>query len=393
MPTETERPGLRRRDCLQAMVLLAAMPLARAGERRPQALAAAWQQGQRMWVGVVGAQAGAGQGLSVLQALEVPTRAHGMAELGDGSLVFASRRPGDWLLRLRPGRPDDQARWLWIEADRRFNGHVIESADGRHLYTTETDLEDGQGVIGVRDAASLEKVAEWRSAGMDPHQLLLDADGSLMVANGGIPTQSETGRRKLRLDHMDSSIARLLPAQKGAIAGQWRLQDSRLSLRHLAWGPGVAHAPGRRWLGIALQAEHDNAQARARAPVLALFDGERLQAALLPEGQGLGGYGGDIGCDGRHFVVSCPRVDSAGWWQVPGQPQESGRWIQGVSLKGVYCVANDSVSSGSGRAGGAASQALWLGGSDLAQLHGLSGREHEAATAGLQLDNHWIPLA
>ncbi|MGM3052558.1 DUF1513 domain-containing protein, partial [Bacillus cereus group sp. BC306] len=84
-----------------------------------------------------------------------------------------------------------------------------------HLYTTETDLEDAQGLIGVRDAITLEKIAEWRTGGMDPHQLLLDADGTLMVANGGIPTQSETGRRKLQLDHMDSSIARLLPAEGG----------------------------------------------------------------------------------------------------------------------------------------------------------------------------------
>ncbi|ANY60835.1 hypothetical protein MA05_00350 [Comamonas aquatica] len=89
---------------------------------------------------------------------------------------------------------------------------------------------------------------------MDPHQLLLDRDGSLVVANGGIPTQPETGRRKLRLDHMDSSIVRLRPQDRGALAGQWQLPDPRLSLRHLAWGPAVAWDPGQRWLGIALQA-------------------------------------------------------------------------------------------------------------------------------------------
>ncbi|WP_051303568.1 DUF1513 domain-containing protein [Comamonas composti] len=392
MPTGTE--GLRRRNCLQAMVLLAAMPLARAGESlRQQALAAAWLEGESMWVGVVRAEAAPGQPLHVLQAVEVPTRAHGMARLRDDSLVFASRRPGDWLLRLRPGQSAEQAQWLWIEPDRRFNGHVIESADGRHLYTTETDLEDGQGVIGVRDAASLEKIAEWRSGGMDPHQLLLDADGSLMVANGGIPTQSETGRRKLRLDHMDSSIARLLPAQNGVIAGQWRLEDTRLSLRHLAWGPRIAYAAQRRWLGIALQAEHDSARQRAEAPVLALFDGQRLHAAPLPAGRSFGGYGGDIGSNGRHFVVSCPRTDSAGWWQVPDRDGEAGECFREVSLKGVYCVANASVSPGQAGADGAPARALWLGGSQLAQLHAVSGREHEAGTAGMQLDNHWIPLA
>jgi hypothetical protein len=219
--------ALNRRRWLQGLGLMAAMPLATAHAARAPAaagsLAAAWMQGEQMRVGIVQAGAQAGRPLQVLQALDVPTRAHGMAALRDGSVVFGSRRPGDWLVRLRPGQAAEDAQWQWIEPDRFFNGHVIESADGRHLYTTETDLEDAQGLIGVRDATTLEKIAEWRTGGMDPHQLLLDADGSLMVANGGIPTQSETGRRKLQLDHMDSSIVRLLPAEGGAVpaCGSW----------------------------------------------------------------------------------------------------------------------------------------------------------------------------
>jgi len=31
----------------------------------------------------------------------------------------------------------------------------------------------------------LEKIDEWSTHGMDPHELLTDADGSLAVANGG----------------------------------------------------------------------------------------------------------------------------------------------------------------------------------------------------------------
>ncbi|WP_046237960.1 DUF1513 domain-containing protein, partial [Delftia tsuruhatensis] len=228
MPTGIEQ-ALNRRRWLQGLGLLAAMPLANSHAARPsgpaRSLAAAWMQGEQMRVGIVQASAQVDRPLQVLQALDVPTRAHGMAALRDGSVVFASRRPGDWLVRLKPGQAAEDAQWQWIEPDRFFNGHVVESADGRHLYTTETDLEDAQGLIGVRDAITLEKIAEWRTGGMDPHQLLLDADGTLMVANGGIPTQSETGRRKLQLDHMDSSIARLLPAEGGARAGLWKLDD------------------------------------------------------------------------------------------------------------------------------------------------------------------------
>ena len=396
MPTGIEQ-ALNRRRWLQGMGLLAAMPLATSHAARPsgpaRSLAAAWMQGEQMRVGIVQASAQVGRPLQVLQALDVPTRAHGMAALRDGSVVFASRRPGDWLVRLKPGQAAEDAQWQWIEPDRFFNGHVIESADGRHLYTTETDLEDAQGLIGVRDAITLEKIAEWRTGGMDPHQLLLDADGTLMVANGGIPTQSETGRRKLQLDHMDSSIARLLPAEGGARAGLWKLDDSRLSLRHLAWGPQVAHAPARRWLGIALQAEHRDTEARAAAPVLALFDGHRLHAVPLPEGrEPLAGYGGDIGCDGQLFAVSCPRVNTVTWWQVPDSGQASGRWLRGDAMPGVYCVANASVSLDAKGRPLPAESALWMGGARQAQLRQRGQVLRTVPVPGMALDNHWIAL-
>ncbi|GAB2486236.1 hypothetical protein GCM10027082_41490 [Comamonas humi] len=391
MPT-----GIDRRRWLQSLGLLAAAPLAparAAGTQATETLAAAWLQGEQMRVGLVRPAAQAGRPLQVLQSLEVPTRAHGMAVLRDGSVVFASRRPGDWLVRLSPGQAAGAAQWQWIEPDRAFNGHVIESADGRHLYTTETDLADAQGLVGVRDARTLEKLAEWRTGGMDPHQLLLDADGALLVANGGISTQSETGRRKLQLDHMDSSIARLLPAEGGAGAGLWKLADNRLSLRHLAWGPRVAHAPRQRWLGIALQAEHRDAAARAAAPVLALFDGGRLHAVPLPEGQApLAGYGGDIGCDGALFAVSCPRVDTITWWQVPEGREGSGRWLRGDRFAGVYCVANRSVSLDAAGQPAAPRPALWMGGERQAQLRDRSQALHTALVPGLALDNHWTPL-
>lgn len=357
-------------------------------------MAAAWATGAAQWVGVLQlphpTQTAAAP--HIVQAEPVPTRAHGMAALRDGSIVFASRRPGDWLLRLPHGPSADHAQWQWIEDDRAFNGHVIESADGQHLYTTETDLATGQGLVGVRDVHTLEKIAEWPTGGMDPHQLLLDADGSLIVANGGIPTQPETGRRKLRLDHMDSSIARLLPAKQGRIAGQWRLPDTRLSLRHLAWGPRVAWRPQQRWLGIALQAEHTDDADRAQAPVLALWDGEQLHAAPLPAGAELAGYGGDIGSDGQHFAVSCPRADQLTWWQPPATPQAPGQWLHAHSLQGVYCVANHSPS----HAIAAEHAQLWVGGQLQAQLR-TSGQPQPLQTAPLnapplQLDNHWIPL-
>lgn len=382
-----------RRQWLQGMTLLASTPLAAwAAAAQPSTatpsapaaqLAAAWSVDADLFVGVLQLPAQADAPLHILHAHAVPTRAHGMTQLADGSLLFASRRPGDWLLRVRP---DGHAQWLWIEPDRAFNGHVIASHDGRHLYTTETDLADSQGLVGVRDVHTLEKIAEWRTGGMDPHQLLLDADGSVVVANGGIPTQPETGRRKLKLTHMDSSIARLHPGDAGAILGQWRLPDARLSLRHLAWGPTVAWAPQRRWLGIALQAEHDNAAHKLHAPVLALFDGQRLHAAPPPQSAQWQGYGGDISSQGPHFAVSCPRADTLTWWQPPHTPDAAGQCLRQDRQAGVYSLSNPSVQHPLQPA----SQPLWSGGAQ--HVRQWPADQVVATSSALALDNHWIAL-
>lgn len=384
MPMATNPASCSRRQWLQGMALLATLPLGSWAQSlaRPR-LAAAWAVGGDNFVGVLQVAAAGAAPLEVLLAHPVPTRAHGMTQLHDGTLLFASRRPGDWLLRLQP---DGQADWHWMEEDRVLNGHVIASHNGQHLYTTETDLADSQGLIGVRDVRTLQKIAEWRTGGMDPHQLLLDRDGSLVVANGGIPTQSETGRRKLRLTQMDSSIARLLPAEQGALAGQWRLPDPRLSLRHLAWGPAVAWAPRQRWLGIALQAEHDRIEDRQQAPVLALLDGLHLHTAPLPAGAQWQGYGGDISCHRGRFAVSCPRADTLSWWQPPTTASTHAVCVQQDLQPGVYGLSNDSVHQPLQPD----STQLWAGGTQHVR-HWPQG-EPVAASSALQLDNHWIAL-
>lgn len=383
-PTATKPMQHNRRHWLQGMALLACTPL-RSWAAHPAApqFAAAWSVDLELHVGVVQLPASADAPLHIVHAHAVPTRAHGMTQLADGSLLFASRRPGDWLLRVRP---DGSEQWHWIEPDRAFNGHVIASHDGKLLYTTETDLADSQGLIGVRDANSLEKISEWRTAGMDPHQLLLDRDGSLMVANGGIPTQPETGRRKLKLTHMDSSIVRLNPPDQGAITGQWRLADPRLSLRHLAWGPTVAWNREQRWLGIALQAEHDTAEQKQQAPVLALFDGERLHAAPLPSGAEWQGYGGDISCHTQHFAVSCPRADLLTWWQPPQEPGAMAQCLRQDGQQGVYCISNDSVLHPLQPD----HSQLWTGG--VQQVRHWPQGSAVASSAILALDNHWVRL-
>jgi hypothetical protein len=363
LPPFTKGGVFSRRHFLAGLAALCAAPaFARPAPAEPVRLAAAWQAGTGYRVGILGF---AGNGLLAVEAaLEVPTRAHGLLREPAGSLLAVARRPGDWLLRWSPdGRP---LVWRWIEPGRAFAGHVIAGEDGRTLYTTEIDLDSGLGLVGVRDAASLEKQAEWPTHGVDPHMLAWDATrpGAVIVANGGVPTRPETGRAKRHLDRMDSCLARL-DARTGELLGQWRLADPRLSLRHLAWN-------GSR-LGIALQAEHDDAAARAGAPVLALFDGRRLGAAAVP--QPLAGYGGDIAPLGDGFAVSCPRAQGVARFGVDG------RWLGLAPLADACPLV-------------AAPAGVWAGGS-LRALALKPGTEPPDAAAGMpdiRLDNHWIGM-
>lgn len=358
-------------------------------------LAAAWQQDDGNYrIGVLEAFPGQGAGngngngnsnssgtgppLRALHMLEIPTRAHGLCPMPDGSIVAASRRPGDWLVRWWPGTGRDPV-WQWSDGSRSFNGHVIASPDGRRLYTTETDADTGRSLVVVRDADRLEPLQEWPTQGIDAHELLWDhrtlADDmpTLIVANGGVPTAPETGRVKRALDTMDSSIVRL-HGQTGDLLGQWRLQDRRLSLRHMAWSaPGAV-------LGIALQAEHGDQTERQAAPVLALFDGSTLRPAdAVPAGSsapsgGLRGYGGSIAATPEGWAVSCPRAQGIALFGPRGD------WQRLVPLREGCALAVHGT-------------ALWAAGQDDSLEDARSARArthpHAPALSGARIDNHW----
>ena len=207
--------------------------------------------------------------------------------------------------------------------------------------------------------------AEWPTHGIDAHELVWDAmnEHGLIVANGGVPTQPETGRVKRHLERMDSSLVRL-DARDGTLSGQWRLEDPRLSLRHMAWNAEA------RALGIALQAEHDDEQAKARAPVLARFDGHSLGPVSAPVP--LAGYGGDIAALGNTFAVSCPRAQGVALYGA------GGAWDRFLPLAEACALAS-------------ASAVLWAGGHPAA----LTWAHDTWATRSapdVRLDNHWIAL-
>ncbi|HRD95231.1 MAG TPA: DUF1513 domain-containing protein [Rubrivivax sp.] len=261
-------------------------------------------------VGVFRVDWAAGQ-LQIQAEQAVPSRAHGLLSLADGGFLAVAARPGRWLLRC-DAQGDVMQRWAMADdsPQRSFDGHAQASADGAWIYTGETDPATGAGWISVRDARTLQRVAQFGSGGVDPHQLTVAGDGQLLVANGGIVR--DVHGRKIAPERMDSSLVRL-DGRDGRLLGQWRLPDARLSMRHLAWAQGPTAL-----LGIALQAEHDLPEQRAQAPVLALWDGQDL---VLPSADNRGGgYAGDItAAPGGGFVLSAQKQRMGLWWH-PSRP-------------------------------------------------------------------------
>ena len=358
--------GFSRRQCLLAVAGGVLWPRAWAATTSASAtLVAAWEADNQYRVGLISV---VGEAWSIQRSVTVPTRPHALLAEPGGTVLAVARRPGDWLLRWRPGSTQQQ--WHWIDGDRRFNGHAIASTNSAHIWTTETDLDTAQGRLGVREARSLEKTDEWATHGMDPHELLALPErlgafpaGTLMVANGGIPTRPETGRSKRHLDRMDASLVALNP-KTGALLGQWRLTDPFLSIRHLAWDANTQR------LGIALQAEHPTEEDRWRAPVLAVWDGERVSTAPAPPD--LRGYGGAVAArPSGGFLVGCPRANALAVFDAQT------RWSHNITLPDACAVAV------------AAGQWWVAGGSGVLHGEGGSPRLATGANGSPRWDNHW----
>lgn len=382
--------------CLPAGLTLALAPslapslaLAAQGSAATPALIAAWRSSLRLaatgeileasqptdYVGILEPDWAAGH-IRIRRAVAVPNRVHGLVADPDGGFVAVAYRPGKWLLRVNAeGEPVQRLEMSSEATGRTLDGHAILSPDGRWLITTETAPESGEGWISVRDRQTLRKEAQWRTHGIEPHEARFDASGMLIVANGGILRAAADKKRNL--ERMDSSLVRLNIAS-GELLGQWRVADQRLSLRHLAIASSTA-ANGKPLVGIAMQAEHDTPEKRTAAPILAVWDGERV---TIPSAMPIGnGYCSDIvsGPDGG-FYLNGERANRVMRWhpEKPGELTVIAELERAGALASWRTDGSDGVFIGSARG-----MARW----------------HPSQSAGLlrwpiemALDNHWTTI-
>ena len=74
--------------------------------------------------------------------------------------------------------------------NRAFSGHAAFSHDGKKIYCVESELNNKQGSISIRDSKTLETIKQLPTLGLSPHDCQLTKDNRLTVSNTG---KSESG--------------------------------------------------------------------------------------------------------------------------------------------------------------------------------------------------------
>jgi len=261
----------------------------------------------------------------------LPGRGHGFAvHPSTGHVVVFARRPGDWALLVDPSTGAVLQRLSAAEG-RHFYGHGAFGRDGAFLYTSENGFEDGRGIIGVWDVArDWRRVREWSSHGVGPHEVrVLGGGARLAIANGGIRTHPDTGRAKLNLDAMVSSLAVLDTTDgrlvRSASFGEWL---RRLSIRHLDID---------RDSRIVVAMQHEGSR-RDRVPLVAFERDARLAPAYAPgeASRRMRQYAGSVCFDasGRYVAVSHPHEGIVSMWT-----SGSARWLALTELPDTCGIA------------------------------------------------------
>ena len=248
-----------------------------------------------------------------LRAVELPERGHDIAlRPGSGEWVAFARRPG----RFGVAVPTDGRQPVWFNSkpDRHFFGHGVYSADGKLLYTTENDYRNAQGIIGVRDATDFyRQIGEFPAHGMEPHDVALLADGRTMViANGGIKTHTDSGADELNLPDMKPSLVYVDLATGDLVEEQMLAPElHQLSIRHLALAAGDTVVFGCQYRGP----EGD-------APPLLGFHRRGMRPVIVPAPvdtqTALKNYIGSVSADAGGSIVaaSAPKGGLITYWDV-----------------------------------------------------------------------------
>jgi len=307
----------------------------------------------------------------IVRSIPIGGRGHDVAlhKQTGGGVAFA-RRPGRFAVSFNLKKAADPLVFAPPQ-DRHFYGHGTFSHDGRLLYATENDFDNGRGVVGIYDAtATFSRIGEFESFGVGPHDMLLLGDGkTLVVANGGIETHPESGRAKLNIGTMEPSLC-FIDTSNGELITRHTLSKdySHLSIRHL-----TADQNGTVWFGGQWQGDSKTSPglvgSAGRDQPLRLLEGTENTATRLR------GYIGSVALsgDGRWLAASAPRAGKV----ICFDTTKPGVWrhTEIKDASGVAPIKNGEffVSSGNGEVCHAGPSAV---------------RETRQSISGIAFDNH-----
>lgn len=249
-----------------------------------------------------------------LCTIPLAARGHDFAVRADGLCVAFARRPGTFAVAFRPRKLKCEEPQLFASPPQRhFNGHGAFSPDGRLLYASENDFEAGTGCIGIYKADTLERLGEFPSGGIGPHEIMMLPNGTLAVANGGIETHPDFPRAKLNIETMRPNLAILNP-RKGIVLEREELPPAlhKLSIRHMAW----SQAGETLWFGCQWEGE-----AGLGKPLVGRYrPGQKIELLPSPTGgwEQMRDYIGSVAttADGDKIAVSSPRGGQVLIWNA-----------------------------------------------------------------------------
>ncbi len=161
-------------------------------------------------------------------------RGHGLCQnpMKPEQVIMFSRRPGMQGIRINTLTGKQDAIFN-SAANRNMQGHGCFSADGKLLYCVESETSTGMGKITIRDGETLMQIGEFDSHGIGPHEMAIMPDQTtLVIANGGLLTYPDSGRKVLNHSTMRSTLS-YVDIRSGELISEHQVPETKASIRHL----------------------------------------------------------------------------------------------------------------------------------------------------------------
>ena len=265
--------------------------------------------------------------------IKLPCRGHGVAQRPNSNEIASfARRPGRYITVVNVLDGNIIAQIKSLEG-RHFYGHGVYSLDGRWLYATENEYDSTRGVIGIYDVKESYRLVETLPTyGIGPHEINLLSNGKiLLVANGGILTHPDSGRNKLNLSEMDSSLA-YIDIDSGKLLSAHRLSPELklMSIRHF----DLSHDEN-----VAIVMKYQRPRSRPHPLVGFQKGSSKIELLSAPKNVGyrMKNYCGSVAFDstGNLIAVSSPRGGIISFWSVPEK-----RFLSFINVKDGCGVAS-----------------------------------------------------